>query len=497
MNVPRNNFNYYVAVTVVDLAGNESLTEERQSIFGPVQATDDLPPPSVTDVTASDKPSDNGKTLVVHWAPVLVEDFARVDIYVESNQIKKTNDLKPVLSITDPNVIEAELTIELDNTNYFVAVIAADENQNNSTIGTGSIAGPVQTKDEIPPLPVVGVSAIDTLSDNGKSLTVSWTLLEEVDVYQVYLSLTPIGTKDIRGLKPVIVKDDKEREKQIDTPADGIDLFVAVTAADVAGNRSELDEASVAGPVQSVSNLIVPNIPTTITAGFDPKTQIAVPANEVGSRTTVIDIVLPTDADIISQIEEANYFLEQAHIDDTTDIALQNTTRQFILNGEKGSSFQITMSYDGREVPQDVESKLRIFSLNPYGRIILWELVSGSQFIDFENKTITASTNRLSVFRIARLQLPNNLNNVVVHPNPFRPNITESKEITFEKLTENSIIDIFTLNGELVKSDIEGRSGYAIWDGRNDGGSEVVSGLYVYLIRSDIDKAVGKILIIR
>ena len=497
VNVPRNNFNYYVAVTVVDLAGNESLTEERQSIFGPVQATDDLPPPSVTDVTASDKPSDNGKTLVVHWAPVLVEDFARVDIYVESNQIKKTNDLKPVLSITDPNVIEAELTIELDNTNYFVAVIAADENQNNSTIGTGSIAGPVQTKDEIPPLPVVGVSAIDTLSDNGKSLTVSWTLLEEVDVYQVYLSLTPIGTKDIRGLKPVIVKDDKEREKQIDTPADGIDLFVAVTAADVAGNRSELDEASVAGPVQSVSNLIVPNIPTTITAGFDPKTQIAVPANEVGSRTTVIDIVLPTDADIISQIEEANYFLEQAHIDDTTDIALQNTTRQFILNGEKGSSFQITMSYDGREVPQDVESKLRIFSLNPYGRIILWELVSGSQFIDFENKTITASTNRLSVFRIARLQLPNNLNNVVVHPNPFRPNITESKEITFEKLTENSIIDIFTLNGELVKSDIEGRSGYAIWDGRNDGGSEVVSGLYVYLIRSDIDKAVGKILIIR
>ena len=71
------------------------------------------------------------------------------------------------------------------------------------------------------------------------------------------------------------------------------------------------------------------------------------------------------------------------------------------------------------------------------------------------------------------------------------------REITFEKLTENSIIDIFTLNGELVKSDIEGRSGYAIWDGRNDGGSEVVSGLYVYLIRSDIDKAVGKILIIR
>ena len=95
------------------------------------------------------------------------------------------------------------------------------------------------------------------------------------------------------------------------------------------------------------------------------------------------------------------------------------------------------------------------------------------------------------------MQLPKNLIGIVVHPNPFSPNTMGSKEISFEKLTVNAIIDIFTLNGELVKSGIEGRSGYAIWDGRNDGGSEVVSGLYIYLIRSDIDKTVGKILIIR
>ena len=497
VNVPRNNFNYYVAVTVVDLAGNESLLEERKSTFGPVQAIDDLPPPSVTGVSASDKSSDNGKTLVVRWAPVLVEDFSHIDIYVGLNQIKAVNDLKPALNITDPNIVKTELTVELDNTDYFVAVIAADENRNNSTIGVDSIAGPVQTKDEIPPPPVVGVSAIDTLSDSGKSLTVFWTQLEEIDVYQIYLSLAPIGIEDIQGLKPIIVRSNKEDWKQIDTPADGIDLFVVVTAVDVAGNRSGLDDASAAGPVQSVSNLLVPNTPMTITAGFDPKTQIAVPSNSVTGRTTVIDIVQPAEADIISQIEEANYFLGQAHIDETTDVALQNTTRQFILNGEKVALFQVTMSYDGIEVPREAESELRVFSLNPYGRITLWDLVSGPQFTDFKNKTITVSTNQLSVFRIARLQLPNNLKGVVVHPNPFRPNSTGNKEITFEKLTDNTIIDIFTLNGELVKSDIEGRSGYAIWDGRNDDGLEVVSGLYVYLIRSDIDKTVGKILIIR
>lgn len=497
VNVPRNNFNYYIATTVVDLAGNESLLEEHQSMFGPVQTIDDLPPSSITGVSAKDKPGDDGKTLVIRWAHVLVGDFAHVDIYVEPNQIKTINGLKPALSITDPDLIETELTIELDNTDYFIAVIAVDENQNNSMLSTSSVAGPVQAKDEIPPPPIVGVAAIDTLSDSGKNLTVTWTLQEGIDAYHIYLSFAPIDIEDIQELRPIIVKDDKERQKQLDTPADGVDLFVAVTAVDVAGNRSGLGDTSTFGPVQSVSNLLLPDTPTTIIAGFDPKTQITVPASSITSRTTVIDIVQPTEANIISQIEEANYFLGQAHIDETTDVALQNTTRQFIINGEKESLFQVTMSYDGVEVSQEVESELRIFSLNPYGRITLWELVSGSQFTDFKNKTITVSTNRLSVFRIARLQLPKNLKGIVVHPNPFSPNTTGSKEITFEKLTVNAIIDIFTLNGELVKSGIEGRSGYAIWDGRNDGGSEVVSGLYIYLIRSDIDKTVGKILIIR
>jgi hypothetical protein len=132
VNVPRNNFNYYIATTVVDLAGNESLLEEHQSMFGPVQAIDDLPPSSITGVSAEDKPGDDGKTLVIRWAHVLVGDFAHVDIYVEPNQIKTINGLKPTLSITDPDLIETELTIELDNTDYFIAVIAVDENQNNS-----------------------------------------------------------------------------------------------------------------------------------------------------------------------------------------------------------------------------------------------------------------------------------------------------------------------------------------------------------------------------
>ena len=497
VNVPRNNFNYYVAITVIDLAGNESLLEERQSVFGPIQATDDLPPLPITGVNAEDKPNDNGKTLVVRWAPVLAEDFAYIDIYVGLDQIKTVSGLKPAFRVTDPNLIEIELTIEADNTDYFIAVIAVDENQNNSMLSASSVAGPVQTKDEIPPPPVVGVTAIDTLSDSGKNLTVNWTSQEGIEAYHIYLSLVPIDFEDIQGLKPIVVQNSGARQKQLETPVDGIDLFVAVTAVDVAGNRSRLGDTSIAGPVQSVSNFLLPNTSTIITAGFDPKTKITVSADSITNRATVIDIVQPTESKVMSQVEEANYFLGQAHIDETTDVALQNTTRQFIINSEKKSLFQVTMSYDGVEVPQEIENELRIFSLNPYGRITLWELVSGTQFTDFKNKTITVSTNRLSVFRIARLQLPKNLKKVLVHPNPFRPNSIGSKEITFEKLTVNAIIDIFTLNGELVRSGIEGRSGYAIWDGRNDGGSDVVSGLYIYLIRSDIDKTVGKILIIR
>ncbi|GAG92561.1 unnamed protein product, partial [marine sediment metagenome] len=64
-------------------------------------------------------------------------------------------------------------------------------------------------------------------------------------------------------------------------------------------------------------------------------------------------------------------------------------------------------------------------------------------------------------------------------------------------------VKIYNVIGQLVRTlDEEGNEirkskGEAYWDGRNDNGDKVSSGLYVYVIQGGGDKAVGKITLIK
>ena len=101
------------------------------------------------------------------------------------------------------------------------------------------------------------------------------------------------------------------------------------------------------------------------------------------------------------------------------------------------------------------------------------------------------------------------LSNVKAYPNPFRRRGEGSSvkgEMKFINLTATSSIRIYNLNTELVREigrerlqTLYGSDAYGIvWDGRNDDGDEVSSGIYFYLITDDNNnKAKGKILVIR
>ncbi|MDI6791872.1 MAG: DUF3160 domain-containing protein [bacterium] len=99
------------------------------------------------------------------------------------------------------------------------------------------------------------------------------------------------------------------------------------------------------------------------------------------------------------------------------------------------------------------------------------------------------------------------LEKVIVYPNPYRPSSNTSQNapaITFKNLTAQATINIYTINiyniaGELVKTIEElDADGQATWDGKNEAGHEVRSGIYIYLITSPTgDKTTGKIAIIK
>jgi len=96
------------------------------------------------------------------------------------------------------------------------------------------------------------------------------------------------------------------------------------------------------------------------------------------------------------------------------------------------------------------------------------------------------------------------------YPNPFRPreeNYTTIYFTTKRAVAEKSI-GIYNLAGELVL-DVEGSSiymdkwyddGYVYkyeWDGKNDYGDRVASGIYIYVVNADGSKKAGKLAVIK
>lgn len=84
-----------------------------------------------------------------------------------------------------------------------------------------------------------------------------------------------------------------------------------------------------------------------------------------------------------------------------------------------------------------------------------------------------------------------------VYPNPcnIKNNCTV---ITFTRLTLKADISVYTLSGELVKRIDKSSNIDSIgWDLKNDNGSAVASGLYIYLINGEGTSRTGKLVLIR
>jgi hypothetical protein len=96
----------------------------------------------------------------------------------------------------------------------------------------------------------------------------------------------------------------------------------------------------------------------------------------------------------------------------------------------------------------------------------------------------------------------NNLNKARTYPNPVKPGAGgdyDSSYITFSQLTPSAVIKIYDISGNQV-AEIEntGNDGEEKWYMINDGGKDVVSGVYVWLIEDDDgNEKTGKLAIIR
>jgi len=86
---------------------------------------------------------------------------------------------------------------------------------------------------------------------------------------------------------------------------------------------------------------------------------------------------------------------------------------------------------------------------------------------------------------------------VRAYPNPWRIDRHGALPMVFDQIPAATVatLRIFTISGELVRT-MTGAQNLQ-WDLRNQGGQNVASGVYLYLLTADNQKKTGKVVVIR
>jgi hypothetical protein len=89
-------------------------------------------------------------------------------------------------------------------------------------------------------------------------------------------------------------------------------------------------------------------------------------------------------------------------------------------------------------------------------------------------------------------------NSIQNHPNPFNPETTIEYSI---KEDSNVLIEIYNIKGQKVKTLINGfrEAGYhsVIWNGKDNNGKSVASGLYFYRMQTDNYQKIRKMVLLK
>jgi hypothetical protein len=94
--------------------------------------------------------------------------------------------------------------------------------------------------------------------------------------------------------------------------------------------------------------------------------------------------------------------------------------------------------------------------------------------------------------------VPNDLDNVVIYPNPYRSDIKPEKEVSFDRVPAQATIRLYDISGQLVKTiKKDSLVPWVRWNLKNESGSHVASGIYIYIIRANGQERRGKIAILQ
>ncbi|OGS22243.1 MAG: hypothetical protein A2252_06695 [Elusimicrobia bacterium RIFOXYA2_FULL_39_19] len=490
------NTTYSYTVYAVDDAGNQSTSAASKS-FSTSGA--DTTAPTIVSVIVT-----NATTVTVVFSEPVDQTTAETKAnYSINNSINIAgavldSDEKTVTLTTSQHSIGTTYTITISS--------IKDQAGTPNTIAANSTMN-YMYGDTVAPGNVTSLSVMDNPTDRGGKAIVSWTKVSDNDIagYKVYYS--PVPFSSITGAtyfsgSPV---SNLNASSCVVTGliVNSQDYYFGVLAVDLSGNVSTV--IANVGPVRAINNRLGETIngqkvyEITMNCYNLKAKVIATPGLNDG---VYVNIKKPeTKALKISQANTAAQ--NDTKIMSTTINDLSDTSTEFNALLSLVDRVTIVLSYPST-ITGETENGLRIYCLNETTEE--WELVPGAQELSPLANTVAVEVGHFSVYRIMGAVLSkDNLKEVRVYPNPFKPNDTKSETgtwdrgIAFENLTNNSTIKIYTLTGEpVITLEETDNDGKYTWDVKNKEKEKLSSGTYIYKITNTTgEKITGKIGIVR
>ncbi len=153
----------------------------------------------------------------------------------------------------------------------------------------------------------------------------------------------------------------------------------------------------------------------------------------------------------------------------------------------------LTVSYAGASMPAGTDESKLILARHDPSRGVWIPLVSTP---DPAGDRVTAKVDHFSVFQLMQAAPSGSVDAAKAFPNPLRPSRGHGA-MTFSLLPANARIRIHTMTGRLVKDLSADAVGMASWDGTNQSGQRVASGVYFVYAQGAGEKRTFKVMVQR
>lgn len=244
----------------------------------------------------------------------------------------------------------------------------------------------------------------------------------------------------------------------------------------------------------NVTVLILASDGATIVASSDPGTKVIIPPNALSED---VQLLIKTLADMSIAMDTK---VRNAHGKSNGAVVL-NSSREFnltVIDGSEHGDFAklaiIEIPYiddDNDDIVDDTDinvNDLKIVRLDEIAEE--WEEVTDGELneVDKERKCVKAHVKHFSTYSIGEIIIPDADDNIVtfgefkVYPNPINFKTAVGNTLKFNNVPVNTKINIYDVTGREVRMLNSNDANLIEWDGKNNSGSAVSMGLYIYLL---------------